>query len=417
MHYNDICLQGSACITSQGNRNLADFFVVNIDGSGAAEIVYDDTSNGLVQPGFTPNNAQLVDHAGAGVITVARQSSGMGLFGTVVTGSSTAPVSGIGDPAGDALYPVIGGSNVPGMDIVGSSLNLSPDGKTLNVTMQVVDLAHPANTALTIAGTTFLQYDTRWQMGNTIYYAGMENTGLNRPTFYAGKAQSVDLCSVSACFPHVITYPEQPATGGKSEMGTVVCPSVPSATTPCSLTIQVKVQDVGGPTASSLLEEVGAYAFAASHEQGLTTNAQAEADNVPLEIDGACCYNFQASVQNGGPPPCHPGDGDGDVSDGRGGKAHVHFDEDACEDGIPETVQESDSTTGDTFQSSQITGVTFSDALSNVTILGAGTHNGKPVTFTMVGVNGLAGIGSVSLALSDGYTVSGTLLAGSIQLQ
>jgi len=54
MHYNDICLAGSGCIASQGNRNLADFFAVTIDHTGAAEIVYDDTSNGLAQPGFTP---------------------------------------------------------------------------------------------------------------------------------------------------------------------------------------------------------------------------------------------------------------------------------------------------------------------------------------------------------------------------
>ena len=82
MHYDDICLSGSACILSTGNRNLADFFEVNIDRTGAAEIVYDDTSNGLVQP---PNlcSAQFVDHCGAGVITVARQSSGMGLFATL----------------------------------------------------------------------------------------------------------------------------------------------------------------------------------------------------------------------------------------------------------------------------------------------------------------------------------------------
>src|SRR6266436_1380034 len=52
MHYNDICLAGSGCIASQGNRNLADFFAVTIDHTGAAEIVYDDTSNGLAQPGF-----------------------------------------------------------------------------------------------------------------------------------------------------------------------------------------------------------------------------------------------------------------------------------------------------------------------------------------------------------------------------
>jgi hypothetical protein len=418
MHYDDICLQGAACITSQGNRNLADFFVVTSDASGAAEIVYDDTSNGLVQPGFTPADKQFVDHAGAGVITIARQSSGIGLFGTAVSGPSNVPVSGLGDPAGDALFPVIGGANQRGMDIRSSQLRL--DGQTLTVTMRVVDLSNPALTAVAIAGTTNLQYVTRWQLGNTIYYAAMENTPANQPIFYAGAAQSIDLCSVSACFPHVLTYPEPgpgPTFTGKTESGTVACPASPSAENPCTLIIRVNVADVGSPTSTSLLEEVGGYALAATLQEGAETNATAESDTVPLEIDGVCCYNFQASVQNGGPPPCHPGDGDGDVSDGRGGKAHVHFDEDACEDGIPETVQESDATTGDTFQSTQITGVTFNDALSNVTILGTGTHNGKPVTFTMVGVNGLTGIGSVSLTLSDGYTVSGTLVAGSIQLQ
>jgi hypothetical protein len=162
---------------------------------------------------------------------------------------------------------------------------------------------------------------------------------------------------------------------------------------------------------------VGSYAFAASHPQGVTTNPQAEADNVPLEIDGACCYNFRAAVANGPVPPCHEGDGDGDVSDSHGGRAHMHFDEDACEDADAESVQENDAGTGDTFQSTQVTGVTFNDALANVTILGAGTHNGNPVTFTLVAVNGLAGAGSFSLTLSDGYAVSGTLLSGSIQLQ
>src|SRR5436190_17672298 len=130
MHYDDVCLQGTGCIESQGNRNLADFFVVNIDRSGAAEIVYDDTSNGLVQPGFTPTGNQTVDHAGAAVVTVARQSSGLGLFGSPVSGPSNAPAGGLSDSAGDALYPVIGGANVPGMDIAGSTLSLSRHGAT-----------------------------------------------------------------------------------------------------------------------------------------------------------------------------------------------------------------------------------------------------------------------------------------------
>ncbi|HEY4845791.1 MAG TPA: hypothetical protein VII89_08865, partial [Candidatus Dormibacteraeota bacterium] len=142
-----------------------------------------------------------------------------------------------------------------------------------------------------------------------------------------------------------------------------------------------------------------------------------QSDTVPLEIDGVCCYNFKASVQNGGPGPCHEGDGEGDMSDGRGGTAHVRFDADACEDGNPESIQENDSKTGDNFQSDRMTAVSYNDALSNVTILGTGTHNGSPVSFTLVAVNGAAGIGSYSLVLSDGYSVNGTLLNGSIQLQ
>lgn len=292
-HYNDICLQGTGCITSQGNRNLADFFSMTIDSSGAAEIIYDDTSNGLVQPGFTPGNQQLVDHAGAPLVTVSRQASGMGLYGKPVHGPSRHPVSGLADAAGDALYPVIGGKKVSGMDIRGTSLSLSQD--TLTVKLRVVDLKDPAATAKAIPGTSLLDYVTRWQMGNTLYYAEMSTGTSGKPSFSAGRTGSVDLCSVSACFPHVLTYPES-GSGGNTERGTVSCPSKPSPVHPCTITISVKGADVGHPTPSSLLEEVGAYAFATSHPQGTTNNAQALRDQVPLQIDGLCCFNFQANA-------------------------------------------------------------------------------------------------------------------------
>jgi hypothetical protein len=293
MHYDDVCLQGSACITTQGNRNLADFFVVTIDNSGAAEIVYDDTSNRLVQP---PNTCtvQVADHCGAGVITVARQSSGPGLFGTNVSGPSNAPVSGLTVPGGNALYPVIGGTNVPGMDIRSSSMSFPSGGQILNVTMQVAaDLLNPLAAIAAVPGATNVQYVTRWQMGNTVYYAAMENTAANKPIFYAGAQHTIDLCSVSACFPHVLTYPE-PGTGptftGKPESGSISCPLTGG---PCTLTISVKVGDVGNPMPSSLLESVGAYALAAAIQEGAEDTVSAETDTVPLEIDGLCCYNFR----------------------------------------------------------------------------------------------------------------------------
>src|SRR5207302_8972460 len=247
--------------------------------------------NKLVQaPGTC--TVQVADHCGAGVITIARQSSGLGLFGTKVSGPSNSPVSGLSDPAGDALYPVIGGAGQPGMDIRSSSLSFSPNGQTLNVTMQVTDLAHPATTIGSIAGATNVQYVTRWQMGNTVYYAAMENNALNQPIFYAGAMKTIDLCSVSACFPHVLTYPEPgagPTFTGKAETGSINC-----TTSPCTLTISVKVGDVGSPTASSLLASVGAYSLAAALQEGAETHLAAEPDTGPLEIDGGRCHNLRA---------------------------------------------------------------------------------------------------------------------------
>jgi hypothetical protein len=127
-------------------------------------------------------------------------------------------------------------------------------------------------------------------MGNTIYYAAMENNAANQPIFYAGKQQTIDLCSVSACFPHVLTYPEPgagPTFTGITEAGSITCPSKGA----CTISIKVKVADVGSPTSASLLESVGAYSLVAAIQEGAEDNVSAQTDTVPLEIDGVCCYN------------------------------------------------------------------------------------------------------------------------------
>ncbi len=306
MHYDDICLQGTACIASAGNRNLADFFVVTLDAKGAAQIVYDDTSNGLIQTPQTCSVAtgvqtQVLDHCGAGVISVAHQSAGpSALDGTDVaatfTGTTSPPITGLTRTSGKALYPVIGGTNVPSMDLTATHLSLV--GNTLTVTTDVAGDPRHAVTDLLAkgdAGTLFAHYVTRWQLGNTIYYGAMQVNATGNTEFYAGKAQSVDLCSVSACFPHVITYPEPETAStnpgsGFTEPGTLTCAVGTSG--PCQITISINVAHVGGPTASSFIEEVGGYALSSSHQQGATTTANAQADNVSLEIDGICCFNY-----------------------------------------------------------------------------------------------------------------------------
>jgi hypothetical protein len=305
------------------------------------------------------------------------------------------------------------------MDLLSSQMQLS--GGTLKVTARIADLSTMATTAAKagIPGAAYLQYVTRWQMGDTLYYAALEIDAANQQTFFAGKTQSIDLCSVSACFPHVLVYPEpaSPILGGTAETGSVQCPSSPSASNPCTMTINVNLGDVGNPTAASLLEQVGSYAFASAHRQGDITNAQAQADDVPLEIDGSCCYNFKASIANGGPPPCHEGDGDGQVRGAKSGNADIHVDADACEDQDRESVDVQDSGSGTDFHSTQPQSVTFDDVANTITIVGTGTNAGHAVTFTAVGLHGPVGVGTFSLILSDGYSISGTLLSGTIQLQ
>ena len=138
--------------------------------------------------------------------------------------------------------------------------------------MKVADLsaATLGSDMQTIPGTAFQQYVTRWQMGNTIYYAMMETNGSQRTTgtdqFYAGAAQSVDLCSVSACDPHVIYYPEV-GTTARTARRAASRARQRRRQPPCTITITLNTADVGAPTNSSLLEEVGSYAFASSHLQ------------------------------------------------------------------------------------------------------------------------------------------------------
>jgi hypothetical protein len=70
------------------------------------------------------------------------------------------------------------------------------------------------------------------------------------------------------------------------------------------------------------------------------------------------------------------------------------------------------------FHSTQILSVAFDTIAHTITIVGTGTDNGLPVTFTAVGVdNGATNLDVFSLTLSDGYSNSGTLLDGFITLQ
>ncbi|MFY9614391.1 MAG: hypothetical protein WAT58_03235 [Candidatus Dormiibacterota bacterium] len=304
MKYNDICLAGTGCIAQTGNRNLADFFEIHTDRTGAAMIVYNDASNPYSE--LALSGIEGLSHFGAPIVTIARQSSGPGLLGTDVTGPSNAPVPGLADAANDALLPYFGSAktNRSGFDILDNHIGTA--GRTMTITTKVVDLSNPSATSIDACEipSCLLEYVTRWQMGNHVYYGMMENSAANQPQFYAGEATVVDDCSVSACDPHIMLYPELPPNGN-SETGHVDCPTTPSVATPCTITETINLSDIGNPDNNSKLEEVGSYAFFSNLPMSSIGQVSDRFDLVPQEVDGVCCYNF--GVSGTVPPPAVPG--------------------------------------------------------------------------------------------------------------
>jgi len=291
MHYNDICMLGTGCITATGNRNLADFFEVTIDNQGRARIVYDDTSNGLAS---VLGNVEAADHSGAGLVTVATQESGLNAWTgkPLKAAESTAPVASIKDPLGDARYPVLGGAKVDAADIKTVSLARSSSTLQIKVTLKHGTLADAA----TAAAASYGRLVVRWQMGNTLYHAGVDvDAGGGNTSYYAGTTQSTDSCSVSACDPHTLDYVAPPLAGGVAATGSV------RAGQDTTYTINVPLSAVGNPTAHSLLEEVEAYVFAAPVPGSVQdTKGQSDADEVPLELEGTKSFNFEAATAKHG---------------------------------------------------------------------------------------------------------------------
>lgn len=293
MHHGSICLAGLDCIKQQGNRNLADFFEISKDAQGAAYIVFDNTANDLIQQipvVQQPLPEGTADHSGAGIVEVVRQISGMGLNGTPISAPSDIGVDGITSAAGDARYEPIAGTNYPGLDVRGVSLKAN--GDKLSATIQLTDPTQIAAAAQAI-GAPFVDFIVRWEYKSKLYFAALEvdATGQTQ-TFFDGASQSIDLCSVSACDPHLMTYPGPVIAPNTSHSTTGTVSNGDTASgTPGSISIDVPRADVGNPADGERIDSVGAYSLVSL--QSFNTpllNAMAENDMVPVEVDGACCF-------------------------------------------------------------------------------------------------------------------------------
>jgi hypothetical protein len=282
MHYNDICMLGTLCISAQGNRNQADFFKLTIDPAGRAEIIYTDSSNRLSQANGTDSGA---DHQGAPLDVVIRQRTGLNAWTgkPLKADDTTTPAAGVTDPAGDALMKPLGGKNVPGADI--TSLKTSYAGESLVVT--IVTKGGALSTAATAGGTPFAQLIARWQVGDVLYHAGVEQAAAGGPLVaFAGPTKSVDLCSVSGCKPNYLDYRNDP---------TLAQPTVTTkGSGPTTYVITVPKAVIGSPKNTALFESMMAFATLAPRSATVPLdNPSAEADEVSVQIEGTRPYNFR----------------------------------------------------------------------------------------------------------------------------
>jgi hypothetical protein len=298
MHHGSICLSGTGCITIQGNRNLADFFEITTDAQGAAYIVFDNTANDLIQQipvVQQPLPEGLIDHKGAELVEVVRQVSGTGLYGTPIDAPNDVGVNGITSPTGDALYDPLNGTDYPGLDIQGVSVVAK--GDKLEATVKLAD-ASQTGAAVSAIGAGVADIVVRWEYRSKLYFASAEVNALGgAPTFFDGASQSIDLCSVSACDPHVLTYPGPDIAPSTSFAGT-------GSVSGNTITFEIPRSDVGNPRNGEPLDSVGAYSLVAMLPFDLPLpNALAEDDVVPVEVDGACCFTpflGTASASSGG---------------------------------------------------------------------------------------------------------------------
>ncbi|GAC1334851.1 MAG: hypothetical protein NVSMB17_17060 [Candidatus Dormibacteria bacterium] len=289
-HLSSICFNGIGC-TGNGNRNLLDFFEIQHDARGAAEVIYNDDANSLPAP-----------FPGGPFDMVARQVGGPSLFAAVgtLTGAPTPDTAYVQDRAGDGMLPT-SDVNIPSLDLLGAGAAL--DGSTLSVTFRVASLASPAVSlppSELASGASGITYLLTWKWHDDVWFAAAKVDLAGQWRFLAGRPQSI------------------PATGGPkiaaytlgTNSTTVAGPVDANAGT---ITIAVPTSAIGGIAAGQRMIQATGFSLA---DRVVPFAAQAQA--VPLADQADVTPSFDdllgASTSAGSSPapgPASPAPGAG----------------------------------------------------------------------------------------------------------
>ena len=248
MHYGQICNQGIGCTISNGDRTMADYFGVSLDGQDALRIVFNDTTS---------------QHHGAHLYEI-RQLGPKTLHGKKLERAT--PSNPMADPSGDAQWPHYSptgaGPNQPQMDLTNLTVS-QPNAGTLRVRMTLASLASllpPVGKTNAVWLARFLASST----GNSgedsypIFYIGAQSAGGLAPQFFAGTTTCTD-STPKTC--KVVNYPASLPASGKI----------------CGNTIQVDVPltGLGRPVNGSTLFSVTALSLGRNAAEDLYADVDA----------------------------------------------------------------------------------------------------------------------------------------------
>ncbi|GAC1447539.1 MAG: hypothetical protein PVSMB4_03140 [Ktedonobacterales bacterium] len=389
IHNGPLCIDGLNCnLVGNRDRTLLDFFQVSIDPTnGAADIAYAD------------------DHASphSPVMYFTRPCTGTSATtGQALTNDcvapppppplpqgSTCPGPQVVDFVGDAPnnYPGGDGANMDNLDIVNAYFG-TPDANNIQVTLTINNLSAPPPPVNLISAF----WTVYWTFNGTTYYA--QATSNTQADF---------------------TYTDGTFAGGRFTTKSTIT-GVATLGKNGTFVITVPRADVGNPANGATLATPYADTHGSFTVNGTGVYYTAAADRAPNSGYGASYVVAQTcSVL----PPCHEADGNGDLHGQKDGDAKFENDQDHCEDGAGNanggSVQFQDPGSNVNFQSTQVLSTRVNDATHTLMLTGTGTDNGNPVTFTVVEVNnGTVALDTFSITLSDGYSLSGNLLSGTL---
>jgi hypothetical protein len=228
-HLGQVCTAGLGCTTG-GNRDLLDFFTVDVDHLGAANVIWADDNN---------SNSLTINR-------FSRQLSGASVFkNTNISLATTWPITdhAVTDPSGD----VANGNGVlvgtcPGMDLLGTSEQASNGLLTVTLKLNNAPTAAEATSCSALSGTTGGVWGAEfWSSSSAgsdnFYIAYRDNPPDGTARGEAGRVDHLNATVTSADFD-----PTQAATVGGTCFN---AGGAPSNRTPCTVILTTSLSALG----------------------------------------------------------------------------------------------------------------------------------------------------------------------------